>query len=91
MSSVPDPLRYTPQFERATTPLLNRVGMVADPTYFPALFALEREREIAFWWKGRVPDNSPRHEGRLISQEQIQQEANEARKAKRALQKAKAV
>lgn len=90
MSSVPDPLRYTPQFERATTPLLNRVGMVADPTYFPGLFASEREREIAFWWKGRVPD-SPRHDERLISQEQIQQEANEARKAKRALQKAKAV
>ncbi len=90
MSSVPDPLRYTPMFDRAPIPLRNRSGVVSDPEYFPSLFAAEREREIEFWWKGRVPD-IPRPEGRLISPEQIQREANEARKAKRALQKAKAI
>ena len=89
MSSVPDPLRYTPMFDRAPIPLRNRTGVVSAPEYFPSLFATEREREIEFWWKGRVTD-TPRP-SRLISQEQIQRETNEARKAKRALQKAKAI
>ena len=89
MSSIPDPLRYTPMFDRAPIPLRNRTGVVSCPEYFPSLFAIDREREIEFWWRGRVTDTP--HPGRLISQEQIQREANEARKAKRALQKAKAI
>ena len=82
-------MSFDMKFEKAFT-IRSRSGMVSDPTYFPDLFESDRQKDVDFWWKGRVPEYQ-RSDTRIISPEQLQQEANEARKAKRALQKAKTV
>jgi hypothetical protein len=61
----------------------NRVGVVSDPEYYTNFYAQQREAEINFWWKGRVPEVMDTTTRLYSASELAKQEAKARRKQKK--------
>jgi hypothetical protein len=61
----------------------SRVGVVGNPEYYTDFYAQQREADIEFWWKGRIPEVMDNTLRLYSAKELARQEAKERRKQKK--------
>jgi hypothetical protein len=61
----------------------NRVGVISDPEYHTDFYTQQRETEIEFWWKGRIPEVMDTTLRLYSARELAKQEAKARRKQKK--------